>query len=99
MLRRAMPCRKPFLVDNLFVTLANVAKTEDIYKLFRNYSVFYGAVFGNYSVFCGAVFGNYSVFYGVVFRNYSVFCAVFGAAPLLHIKVEVFVLFALFGRG
>ena len=61
--------------------------------------MFYGAVFRNYSVFCGAVFGNYSVFYDVVFRNYSVFCAVFGAAPLLHIKVEVFVLFALFGRG
>ena len=99
MLRKAMPYRKPFLVDNLFVTLANVAKTEDIYKLFRNYSVFCGAVFRNYSVFYGAVFGNYSVFYGVVFRNYSVFCAVFGAAPLLYIKVEVFVLFALFGRG
>ena len=98
MLRRAMPCRKPFLVDNLFVTLANVAKTEEIYKLFRNYSVFYGAVFRNYSVFYGAVFRNYSVFYGVVFRNYSVFCTAFGAAPLLHIKVEVFVLLALFGR-
>ena len=99
MLRRAMPCRKPFLVDNLFVTLANVAKTEEIYKLFRNYSMFCGVVFRNYSVFCGVVFRNYSVFYGVVFRNYSVFCAVFGAAPLLYIKVGVFVLFALFGRG
>lgn len=98
-MRRAMPCRKPFLVDNLFVTLANVAKTEEIYKLFRNYSVFYSVVFRNYSVFYGVVFGNYSVFCGVVFRNYSVFCAVFGAAPLLYIKVEVFVLFALFGRG
>ena len=98
-MRRAMPCRKPFLVDNLFVTLANVAKTEEIYKLFRNYSVFYGAVFRNYSVFYGAVFRNYSVFYGVVFRNYSVFCTAFGAAPLLYIKVEVFVLFDLFGRG
>lgn len=61
--------------------------------------MFYGVVFRNYSVFCGAVFRNCSVFYGAVLRNYSVFCAVFGAAPLLHIKVEVFVLLALFGRG